>query len=84
MTGTCTAPAGAKFFAHRRRTRTVTRPSADVNFVSGGTTTNIVHTTDWQNPDVGRRGRRRTFLAVQAGDSFTYSCAYSNPGDVSR
>jgi Copper type II ascorbate-dependent monooxygenase, C-terminal domain len=78
VTGTCTAPAGANFFAMGTHTfghATV----ADVNFYSGGTTTNIVHTTDWQNPDVGV-WLTAPFFAVGAGDQFTYSCAYSNDG----
>jgi hypothetical protein len=78
VAGTCTAPAGASFFAmgtHTNAHATV----ADVNFSSGGTTTNIVHTTDWQNPDVGV-WLAPPFLAVGAGDQFTYSCAYANDG----
>jgi len=57
VTGTCTVPAGANFFAvgtHTNGYATV----ADVNLVSGGTTTNIVHTTNWQYPDVGVWTRR--------------------------
>ena len=50
--GTCSAPAGASFFAIGTHTNS-RATTGDVNFVSGGTTTNIVHTTDWQNPDVG-------------------------------
>jgi hypothetical protein len=78
VTGTCTPPAGASFFAmgtHSNARTTV----ADVNFFSGGATTNIVHTTDWQNPDVGV-WLAPPFLAVGAGDQFTYSCAYANDG----
>ena len=76
--GTCTAPAGANFFAigtHTNSRATV----ADVDFYSGGTTTNIVHTTDWQNPDVGV-WPVSPFLPVGTGDQFTYSCTYANSG----
>jgi hypothetical protein len=76
--GMCTAPAGANFFAigtHTHGHATV----ADVNFVSGAATTNVVHTTDWRNPDVGI-WMAPPFLSVHTGDSFTYSCAYSNTG----
>jgi hypothetical protein len=76
--GTCTAPAGASFFAIGTDTNSHAT-AADVNLVSGGTTTNVVHTTDWLNPDVGVWTAPQ-FLAVHDGDSFTYSCAYSNPG----
>ncbi len=74
--GTCSAPAGSKFFAvtshtHKHATETL------VNFISGGKTTNIVDTTDWEAPDVGLF-YAPNFLTVNAGDSFTYSCAYSN------
>lgn len=76
VSGKCTAPAGSKFFAitsHTHKHATVT----DVNFVSGGQTQNVVHTTDWESPDVGLF-YAPSFLQVNAGDSFTYSCAYSN------
>ncbi len=53
-----------------------------MNFFSGGMTTNIAHTTDWQNPDVGV-WLAPPFLAVGAGDQFTYSCAYTNDGSSS-
>jgi hypothetical protein len=77
--GTCTAPAGANFFAIGTHTFGHAT-GADVNFYSGGTTTNIVHTTDWQNPDVGV-WLAPPFLAVGAGeDQFAYSCAYANDG----
>ena len=76
--GTCTAAAGSNFFVmgtHTHGHATV----ADVNFVSGGQSTNIVHTTDWRNPDVGVWTAPH-FLTVRPGDSFTYSCSYSNSG----
>ena len=76
--GTCSAPAGANFFAMGTHTN-AHATMADVNFFSGGTTTNIVHTTDWQNPDEGV-WLAPPFLAVGAGDQFTYSCAYTNDG----
>ncbi len=74
--GTCTAPVGSKFFAittHTHKHATVT----DVNYVTGGMTTNIVHTTDWEAPDVGL-WYAPNFLTFNQGDSFTYSCSYSN------
>lgn len=74
--GRCNAPVGSKFFAitthtHKRAT------AADVNFISGGQTMNIVHTTDWEHPDVGLWAAP-DFLTVNNGDSFTYSCSYTN------
>jgi len=74
--GTCTAPAGSKFFimtSHTHKHAT----EVNVNYVSGGTTTNIVHTTDWEHPDVGLWSAPN-FLTVQSGDTFTYSCSYAN------
>jgi hypothetical protein len=76
--GTCTALAGANFFAIGTHTNS-RATTADVNFVSGGTTMNIVHTTDWANPDVGVWTAPQ-FLTVTNGASFTYGCAYSNTG----
>ena len=76
--GTCSAPVGSKFFAittHTHKHATVT----DVNYISGGQTTNIVHTTDWEAPDVGL-WYGPDFLTVKQGDSFSYSCTYANTG----
>jgi copper type II ascorbate-dependent monooxygenase-like protein len=76
VSGTCSAPAGAQFFlmtSHTHKHATVT----DVNYISGGQTMNIVHTTDWENPDVGLWSAP-DYLTVQQGDSFTYSCTYEN------
>lgn len=76
VSGTCKAPVGSKFFAitthtHKHGTE------ADVNYVSGGHSTNIVKTTDWEHPDVGLWNAPE-FLTVKQGDSFAYSCSYSN------
>lgn len=76
VSGTCTAPVGSKFFAitsHTHKHATVTK----VNYVSGGQVQNVVDTTDWESPDVGLF-YAPDFLTVKAGDSFTYSCSYSN------
>jgi hypothetical protein len=78
VSGTCTAPAGSKFFAitthtHKHATE------AKVDYVSGGKTTNIVNTTDWEHPDVGL-WNAPNFLTVKQGDSFSYSCSYANTG----
>jgi hypothetical protein len=76
VSGTCQAPVGSKFFAvtsHTHKHATVT----DVNFVSNGQSENIVHTTNWEAPDVGLF-YAPSFLTVNQGDSFTYSCSYSN------
>jgi len=79
VSGTCTAPVGSKFFAITTHTHKHGVDS-NVNYVSGGQTTNIVHTTDWEHPDVGL-WNAPNFLTVQQGDSFTYSCAYTNTTD---
>src|SRR5262249_42951017 len=74
--GTCTPPAGSNFFlmsTHTHRWAT----SADVNYVSGGQTTNIVHTSDYENPGT-HVWQAPNFLTTKAGDTFTYSCAYKN------
>jgi hypothetical protein len=76
VSGTCTPPVGAQFFdmsTHTHKHATL----AEVNFVSGGTTTNIVHTTDWEHPDTAI-WQSPNFLTVKQGDTFTYSCSYSN------
>jgi hypothetical protein len=76
VTGTCTAPTGANFFVvttHTHKHATL----AEVDFVSGGQSTNLVHTTDWEHPDV-RIWQEPNFLTIGPNDSFTYSCSYSN------
>jgi len=76
--GTCTASAGSQFFALGMHTNGHAI-AADVNFVSGGATTNVVHTTDWENPDEGV-WPVSPFLTMRSGDSLTYSCTYANTG----
>jgi hypothetical protein len=78
VSGSCTAPTGSKFFVlttHTHKHGVDTR----VNYVSGGVTTNLVNTTDWEHPDVAL-WNRPDFLTVRSGDSFTYSCSYVNDG----
>jgi hypothetical protein len=75
-------PAGSKFFAftthvHRHGGSVADGAYTDVNFVSGGKTTNIVHSTDWENPDVALWGPPN-FLTVSPSDQFTYDCHYVN------
>jgi len=43
--------------------------------------TNVVHTTDWEHPDVGV-WPAAPFLTLRNGDSLGYSCAYSNSGST--
>ncbi len=76
VSGTCTAPVGSNFFAmttHTHKHATL----AQVNYITGGQTMNIVNTTDWEHPDVGL-WNAPNFLTVKQGDSFTYSCSYQN------
>jgi hypothetical protein len=91
VSGTCTAPAGSKFFTMSTHTHKHATAAA-VNFVSGGVSQEIVHTgstqtypvdqqqgtgTDWEHPGVGL-WNGPDYLTVNAGDSFTYSCTYEN------
>ncbi len=76
VTGTCTAPVGSNFFvmtSHTHKFATLTK----VNYNHNGQAYNIVNTTDWEHPDVGVWDAPN-FLTVKQGDSFTYSCSYSN------
>jgi hypothetical protein len=86
VTGSCSPPAGSKFFAytthvHKHGGSTATGAFTDVDYVSGGTTTNIVHSTDWENPDVGL-WNAPNFLTVQTGDKFKYDCHFVNTGSA--
>ncbi|HVU03012.1 MAG TPA: hypothetical protein VHC69_33900 [Polyangiaceae bacterium] len=74
--GTCSAPAGSNFFLMSTHTHKWAT-SADVNYVSGGQTTNIVHTTDYENPGT-HVWQAPNFLTTKSGDTFTYSCSYQN------
>ncbi|HVW27747.1 MAG TPA: hypothetical protein VHC69_20420 [Polyangiaceae bacterium] len=75
--GTCTPPAGSNFWLLTTHTHKFAT-AADVNYVTGGQTTNLVHTTDWENPGT-HTWDAPNFLTTKAGDTFTYSCTYSNP-----
>jgi hypothetical protein len=82
VTGGCSPPAGSKFFAftthtHRHGGSTSTGAYTDVNFVSGGMKTNVVHTTDWESPDVAL-WNPPNYLTVQSGDQFQYDCHFVN------
>ena len=74
--GTCTPPAGSNFFVMSTHTHKWAT-AADVNYVSGGQTTNIVHTTNYEQPGT-HVWTAPNFLTTKAGDTFTYSCAYQN------
>jgi hypothetical protein len=78
--GGCSAPVGSKFFAITTHTHKHATESK-VNFISGGKVQNIVDTTDWESPDVGL-WYAPNYLTVNSGDSFTYSCAYTNTGST--
>ena len=80
VSGGCNAPIGSKFFAITTHTHKHAT-NAKVNFISNGQVQNIVNTTDWESPDVGL-WYAPNFLTVGAGDSFSYSCAYTNTGST--
>ena len=76
VNGTCTASAGSQFFVMTTHTH-MHGVDTKINLVRGGVTTNLVDTTDWEHPDVAVWDAPN-FLTAQAGDQFTYSCAYLN------
>jgi hypothetical protein len=91
VSGTCSAPVGSKFFSMSTHTHKHAT-AAVVNFVSGTSTEEIVHTgadtdypapqqpgtgIDWEHPGVSLWDGP-DFLTVKQGDSFTYSCSYVN------
>jgi hypothetical protein len=75
--GACTPATNSKFFLFTTHTHGFAT-SADVNYLSGGQTTNLVHTTNWENP-ASQVWTAPNFLQTQAGDTFTYGCSYENP-----
>jgi hypothetical protein len=91
VSGTCNPPAGAKFFTMSTHTHKHATAAA-VQLVSGGVSREIVHTgattdypadqqkgtgTDWEHPGVGE-WNAPDYLTVKQGDTFTYSCSYTN------
>jgi hypothetical protein len=89
--GTCTAPVGSNFFIMSTHTHKHAT-AATVSYVHNGKTTEIVHTgatttypadqekgsgTDWEHPGVGQ-WLAPNFLTTTAGDTFKYSCSFSN------
>jgi hypothetical protein len=91
VSGTCSAPTGANFFTMSTHTHKHAT-AAWIDYVHNGVTTEIVHTgtettypadqepgsgVDWEHPGVGL-WTAPNFLTVQAGDTFTYHCAYTN------
>jgi hypothetical protein len=78
--GTCTVPAGSNFFLWTTHTHKFAT-NVDVNYVSGGQSTRIVNTTDWENPGT-HVWTAPNFLTTKAGDSFQYACTYKNPNPL--
>jgi hypothetical protein len=78
--GTCTVPAGSNFFLWTTHTHKFAT-NVDVNYVSGGQSTRIVNTTDWENPGT-HVWIAPNFLTTKAGDSFQYACTYKNPNPL--
>jgi hypothetical protein len=98
VTGTCSAPAGSKFFVlsthtHKHATAAV------INYVHDGVSTEIVHTgalPAGQSYPVDQEVGTGTdwehpgvglyenppFLTTSAGDTFTYACSYENTGST--
>src|ERR1035438_3022096 len=91
VSGTCTAPAGSKFFTMSTHTHKHAT-AAWIDYVHAGTTTEVVHTgttatyptdqeqgsgVDWEHPGVGL-WVEPNFLTIASGDTFTYHCSYSN------
>jgi len=76
VNGSCKAPAGAKFFAMTTHTHKHAT-AADVRYVSGGLSQHLVHTVDWESPDMALF-TAPDFLTMKAGDTFQYSCTYRN------
>jgi hypothetical protein len=80
VNGTCTVPAGSNFFLWTTHTHKFAT-NVDVNYVSGGKSTRIVNTTDWESPGT-HVWTTPNFLTTKAGDSFNYACTYKNTTPV--
>jgi hypothetical protein len=93
VSGTCSAPVGSNFFVMSTHTHKHAT-AAVVDYIHNGQSTEIVHTgttstypadqepgsgTDWEHPGVGE-WNAPNFLTTVAGDTFKYSCTYSNTG----
>jgi hypothetical protein len=80
LTGYCTPPAGSKFFAYTTHAHHFST-ELDVNYVSGGVTTNIVKSAQWDAPSVAL-WNAPNFLTIKSGDQITYSCSYHNSSAI--
>jgi len=98
VTGTCKAPAGSNFFAisththkhataaiidyvHNGTTTEIVHTGALPAGQSYPADQEVGSGTDWEHPGVGL-WETAPFLTTVAGDTFTYSCAYSNTGST--
>ncbi len=85
VTGGCSPPVGSKFFAytthvHKHGGSVTTGAYTDVDYVpSGGQSLRVVHTTDWENPDVAL-WNPPSYLTINSGDRFKYDCHFVNTG----
>jgi hypothetical protein len=80
LTGRCIPPAGSKFFTYTTHAHHFST-ELDVNYVSGGVTTNIVKSTQWDAPQVAL-WNAPNFLTIKSGDQITYSCSYKNTSGI--
>ena len=76
VSGTCTIPAGAKFFlmsTHTHKFATLAQVRK-----SSATGQELVRTEDWEHPSVGQWSAPN-FLTFAATERLYYSCTYQNP-----
>lgn len=78
VSGTCTAPAGARFFTMSTHSHRFTT-SAAVSLVRGGQPQALLATKDWEHPSV--MSWTEPYLTLGQGDAIRYECSYKNDGD---
>jgi hypothetical protein len=77
VSGSCSAPAGAQFFVASTHTHKHATLATVDKMVDGQITQELVHTTDWEHPDVATF-ETPPYLTFGSNEQIYYSCTYQN------
>jgi Copper type II ascorbate-dependent monooxygenase, C-terminal domain len=82
VSGVCSPPAGSHVFLASTHTHKHA-VAADIQYVTNGQSRTIVHTTDWEHPAMYNwQNPDNPIIVTQSGDTFPYSCSYSNDSNA--
>jgi hypothetical protein len=77
VSGTCTVPQGAQFFVASTHTHKHATLATIHRYTNGAIGDELVHTTDWEHPDVGT-WETPPYLTFGANEKIYYACTYQN------